>query len=142
MSLFRRNSLPIPNNDEYPSQSILLNPIPPSQQQQRSSSRTRSIRSASITSSSSQSTSMASCSYTPSSSAKVSFAPLPEVPPELKRRNSITLGVAARKNLLIGQGSAPVQRSPGVPNSNGVRKVYMTDEEWEEYKKAFDKKNG
>jgi len=80
-------------------------------------------------------------------SSKVSFAPLPFVP-ETKRRNSITLGVAARKDMLVQQGTAP-RSQPGPPRSGdgiagsgGVRKVYMTDEEWEEYKKKYDKKNG
>jgi len=72
----------------------------------------------------------------------------------MKRRNTITLGVAARKDMLVQQGTAP--RAPtGAPRPTGgagggggergsgsVRKVYMTDEEWEEYKRKYDEKNG
>ena len=50
--------------------------------------------------------------------------------------------------MLVQQGTAP-RSQPGPPRSGdggagsgGVRKVYMTDEEWEEYKKKYDKKNG
>ena len=63
--------------------------------------------------------------------SSVTFAPLPQVPPELKRRSSITLGVAARKNLLTSQGQA---RKTGV--------VYMTDEDWELYKKQYEANSG
>lgn len=76
-------------------------------------------------------------------SPSVSFAPLPYVP-NLERRRSITLGVAARSNLLKTQGSAAggmgnagAQPIPGaLPRKEG-RKGYlmMTDEEWEYYKK-------
>jgi hypothetical protein len=73
----------------------------------------------------------------------VSFAPLPVIPPELKRRNSITLGVAARKNLL----SSPADNmypNPGGKKAdpNGIQKVYMNDADWEEYKRHHDEKNG
>jgi hypothetical protein len=162
--MFRRNSLPVPSHDEYPSQSILLNPLNPSRPSQ-SPHKSPSVHIENAASSSQQITddgtstsnsnvsssphgstfSLASTSYggtNGSSSTKVSFAPLPVVPPELKRRNSITLGVAARKNLLTQQGSAP-PRAPGAgQNSGGVRKVYMTDAEWEAYKKSYEDKNG
>lgn len=76
-------------------------------------------------------------------SPSVSFAPLPYVP-NLERRRSITLGVAARSNLLKTQGSAAggmgnasAQPIPGAPSRRDGRKGYlmMTDEEWEYYKK-------
>ncbi|WVO17225.1 hypothetical protein L204_104917 [Cryptococcus depauperatus] len=66
------------------------------------------------------------------SSPKIRFAPLPVVHPEFRRRNSITLGVAARKNL-ISQAHNP---------QNNVQKLYMTDEDWDNYKKQYDAKNG
>jgi hypothetical protein len=69
----------------------------------------------------------------PRRNSVVHFAPLPEVPPELKRRSSITLGVAARKNLLSSQGGAA-----GV--KTGV--VYMNDADWELYKKQYEAKHG
>ncbi|WVQ95797.1 hypothetical protein IAU59_002896 [Kwoniella sp. CBS 9459] len=71
------------------------------------------------------------------STPKISFAPLPEIPLELKRRNSITIGVASRKNLLTGQGSAAGGGGP-----RGSHKVMMTDQEWEDYKRQFDEANG
>ncbi|WVF68244.1 hypothetical protein IAT40_003009 [Kwoniella sp. CBS 6097] len=71
------------------------------------------------------------------STPKISFAPLPEIPVELKRRNSITIGVASRKNLLTGQGSAAGGEGP-----RGTHKVMMTDQEWEDYKRHFEEKNG
>lgn len=64
------------------------------------------------------------------SSAKIHFAPLPQVPPDLKRRSSITLGVAARKHLLSNQSQ---QAKPGT--------VYMTDDQWELYKKQYEANN-
>lgn len=76
-------------------------------------------------------------------SPSVSFAPLPYVP-NLERRRSITLGVAARSNLLKTQGSAAggmgnasAQPIPGGQTRKDGRKGYlmMTDEEWEYYKK-------
>jgi hypothetical protein len=88
----------------------------------------------------------------PSCSSKVSFAPLPVVPPELKRRNTITLGVAARKNLLTGQGT--VDAVPGGNNAvsrpsgsgsgsnGGMKSLYLTDEEWEQYKDQYAAKQG
>ena len=159
MSLFRRNSLPVPGQDEYPSHSILLNgprkptsPLPQPQHIENLSVPSQGDRRGSVSSVSSYTSTPASHagstqSSTTPSSAKVSFAPLPEVPPELKRRNSITLGVAARKNLLIQQGTAP-GRPPGAGpphvhgNNGGIRKVYMTDDEWEAYKKQYEAKNG
>jgi hypothetical protein len=69
--------------------------------------------------------------HRPRRGSSVTFAPLPQVPPELKRRSSITLGVAARKNLLTSQGQA---RKQGV--------VYMTDEDWEVYKKQYEANHG
>ncbi|EIW71528.1 hypothetical protein M231_07550 [Tremella mesenterica] len=86
-----------------PSPSILLNPIPSSPLPRRSPSETGST----------------------GSRNKIKFAPLPQVP-ELKRRSSITLGVAARKNLLHDQS----QKKSGV--------VYMSDEDWERYKKDYE----
>lgn len=83
-----------------------------------------------------------------STSSKVSFAPLPEIPPELKRRNSIAIGVASRKQLLTGQpasagGGGGVQRSPvRTTDSRGIKKLYMTDDEWEEYKKQYQNRHG
>ncbi|OCF33560.1 hypothetical protein I316_04632 [Kwoniella heveanensis BCC8398] len=72
------------------------------------------------------------------STPKISFAPLPEIPVELKRRNSITIGVASRKNLLTGQGSA----AGGGGGPRGSNRVMMTDQEWEDYKRHFEEKNG
>ncbi|WRT69719.1 uncharacterized protein IL334_006709 [Kwoniella shivajii] len=68
------------------------------------------------------------------STPKISFAPLPTIPNELKRRNSISIGVASRKNLLAGGG--------GGSGGSGVNKVVMTDEDWENYKRKFDEKSG
>ncbi|KAK6908717.1 hypothetical protein I204_01999 [Kwoniella mangroviensis CBS 8886] len=62
------------------------------------------------------------------STPKISFAPLPTIPNELKRRNSISIGVASRKHLLGG--------------GNGPNKIVMSDEEWENYKKHYDEKSG
>lgn len=76
-------------------------------------------------------------------SPSVSFAPLPYVP-NLERRRSITLGVAARSNLLKTQGGAAggmatptAPLTPGVSPRKDRMKGYlmMTDEEWEYYKK-------
>lgn len=94
-----------------------------------------------------------------SGSASVSFAPLPVIPPELKRRSSITLGVAARKNLLsspedeiypdprragagAGTGAGAGGAGRGKGNGSGVKAVYMNDQDWEEYKRQHDVKNG
>jgi hypothetical protein len=67
----------------------------------------------------------------------IRFAPLPTT--GLQRTTSITLGVAARSNLLRTQGS-PAQnmkgRSEGGPG--GREKVMMTDAEWEEYKRRYE----
>lgn len=73
----------------------------------------------------------------------MSFAPLPVIPPELKRRNSITLGVAARKNLLSSPADN-IYPNPGkrAGQPGGVQKVYMNDTEWEEYKRQHEEKNG
>lgn len=153
MSLFRRNSLPVPSPDEYPSHSILLNGSSRSphlklspqhiEDSQPSNSSAQSTSTVPASPNGSLRSTTSSVPYPNSiSSAKVSFAPLPIVPPELKRRNSITLGVAARANLLSQQGSAP-PRVPGAgANRGNVIKVSMTDEEWESYKRAFDEKNG
>jgi hypothetical protein len=79
----------------------------------------------------------------PSPSPSVQFAPLPYVP-NLERRRSITLGVAARSNLLKTQGGAAggmgnvnIPSTPGVlPRKDGMKGyLMMTDEEWEYYKK-------
>lgn len=81
-------------------------------------------------------------------SGSVSFAPLPVIPPELKRRSSITLGVAARKNLLSSPEDEiypdPRRKAAGQGGSsnNGVKAVYMNDQDWEEYKRQHDVKNG
>lgn len=70
----------------------------------------------------------------------IRFGALPERPPELRRRNSITLGVLARKNMLSAQGTY----NPGGGTGAGgpVNKVYMTDAEWAEYQEKFAKKSG
>lgn len=60
---------------------------------------------------------------------KIRFGNCPERPPELRRRNSITLGVLARKSMLHAQGTLP----------GGTRVVNMTDEEWEAYQNKFQK---
>lgn len=60
---------------------------------------------------------------------KIRFGNCPERPPELRRRNSITLGVLARKSMLHAQGTVP----------GGARVVNMTDEEWEAYQSKFQK---
>lgn len=60
---------------------------------------------------------------------KIRFGNCPERPPELRRRNSITLGVLARKSMLHAQGTLP----------GGTRVVNMTDEEWEAYQNRFQK---
>lgn len=75
-------------------------------------------------------------------SPSVSFAPLPQVP-NLERTRSITLGVAARSNMLKTQGSAAGRMGSGasqngaaLPRKDGMRGyLMMTDEEWEYYKK-------
>jgi hypothetical protein len=81
---------------------------------------------------------------TRASHQSVSFAPLPVIPPELKRRSSITLGVAARKNLLSSpeDNIYPDPRRKGGPNQGGIQKVYMNDADWEEYKRHHAEKNG
>jgi hypothetical protein len=72
-------------------------------------------------------------------SPSVSFAPLPQVP-NLERTRSITLGVAARSNMLKTQGNAAgkmgSQSGAALPRKDGMRGyLMMTDEEWEYYKK-------
>jgi hypothetical protein len=82
---------------------------------------------------------------TRASTQSVSFAPLPVIPPELKRRSSITLGVAARKNLLSSPEDEiypDPRRKAGGGQAGGVQKVYMNDADWEEYKRHHDEKNG
>ncbi len=87
-----------------------------------------------------RSTTSASGSYSPSlsassyvsgpvseSCAKIRFAPLPQVPPELKRSSSISLGVAARKHLLSNQAQQT--------GKSGA--VYMNDADWQIYKKQY-----
>lgn len=64
------------------------------------------------------------------SSPKIRFGNCPERPPELKRRNSIALGVLSRRNMLQAQGSTP-------SSSGTVNKVYMTDQEWADYQAKF-----
>jgi hypothetical protein len=133
----RRNSRTSPTADQ-PGYSILLNGNNPSSQ-----SRPRSSSSASAisTSSSSSLPPTSASSSRPSLCAKVSFAPLPEVPPELKRRSSITLGVASRKNLLSNQGGTSMSGGAGRTAPRKANVVYMTDEEWEHYKKQYESKN-
>ena len=63
-------------------------------------------------------------------STRIHFAPLPQVPPELKRRSSIALGVAARKNLLSNQ------------QAGNHRVLTMNDADWQEYKKQYEVSNG
>jgi hypothetical protein len=72
-----------------------------------------------------------------SPSPKIRFGNCPERPPELRRRNSITLGVLARKNMLHAQGTIPANRSAS--GTGGMNKVYMTDAEWEAYQQKFAK---
>lgn len=62
-------------------------------------------------------------------SPSVSFAPLPHVP-AIERRRSISLGYAARSQLLKTQGNGP--RTSGGGSS---KRLVMTDEEWDEYKR-------
>lgn len=64
---------------------------------------------------------------------KIKFAPLPERPPELQRRSSITLGVLARKNLLSEQSNGTGGTKGGV--------LYMTDSEWDKYRKQYEDKH-
>ncbi|TYJ54621.1 hypothetical protein B9479_004751 [Cryptococcus floricola] len=72
------------------------------------------------------------------STPKISFAPLPTVPPEFRRRNSISLGVASRRNLIGAQNGLP----PGVQKHSGVHSVIMNDEEWEEYQRQYHERKG
>ncbi|PWY97652.1 hypothetical protein BCV70DRAFT_48991 [Testicularia cyperi] len=58
--------------------------------------------------------SVASTTSSGSSAAAIKFAPLP-VSGRLKRANSITIGVAARSQLLQSQGTAAPQRPPTTP---------------------------
>lgn len=145
---------------DQPGHSILLNgstssgskPIPPREPEhiEDSSSVFGTSYASNASASISDAASIASgpSSASGSASTKVSFAPLPTVPAEMKRRNSITLGVAARKNMLVQQGTAPRAapnaRPPGAGATRGsgnVRQVYMTDEEWEAYKKQYEDKH-
>lgn len=68
----------------------------------------------------------------------MSFAPLPEMPTDLTRRKSITLGVAARSNILKTQGNAAGGMGGGARNQGFV---LMNDEEWERYKQDMAAKN-
>lgn len=169
--MLRRSSLLNPPNpslsSEQPSQSILLNcpaRVGPETETQTPSSPSTATSTSSLTTPStsdgfpdtsspspqgvrprsiSRSTVGSTSTGTPGST-KVSFAPLPVVPP-LKRRSTITLGVAARKNLLTGQGTAPLSPNglgPRPSNSSGTKTVYMTDEDWEAYKKQYEKGTG
>lgn len=74
-----------------------------------------------------------------SPSPKIRFGALPERPPELRRRNSISLGVLARKNMLHAQGSYAGGSDGGA--GGATRRVMMTDEEWEAYQAKFAQKN-
>lgn len=58
--------------------------------------------------------------------SSISFAPLPQRPASLPRRNSITLGVAARSNFFNGKGTS-VHKNP-----DGSMVKVMTAEEWKE----------
>ena len=149
----RRPSVNIPSAGEQPGPSILLNPEEGSPDLARlTPSRSRNtIRRYSSTPSRSSVTTISpsivipprtpniasesgSGTSGPASCSKVSFAPLPERPPELRRRSSITLGVAARKNLLgVGAGRPPGQQKRV---GAGGTAVWMTDEEWAEYKET------
>ena len=143
----RRTSLPIPCSKDQPGHSILLNSGSCEQEALHANSNSNPTTvspSGSSTSVHSTTSSATSTCRAPnaasSSSCKVSFAPLPQVPPEMKRRNSITLGVAARKQLLSGPngGGGGTPRSAG----NGGTELYMSEEDWELYKKQFEEKNG
>ncbi|KAL7413792.1 hypothetical protein BDY24DRAFT_388170 [Mrakia frigida] len=72
-------------------------------------------------------------------SSRITFAPLPPAPPEdeKRRRNSISVGVAARGQILRSQGATGKKA-----NNNGVIYVPMTDEEWEAYKVKFNREQG
>ncbi|WWC92822.1 uncharacterized protein L201_007781 [Kwoniella dendrophila CBS 6074] len=74
-----------------------------------------------------------------SSTTKISFAPLPTIPNELKRRNSISIGVASRKHLISGGGGGG---EGGNARGRSVNKLMMSDAEWEDYKKHYDEKSG
>ncbi|KAK4683558.1 hypothetical protein P7C73_g6685, partial [Tremellales sp. Uapishka_1] len=67
-----------------------------------------------------------------SASSTVRFAPLPEMPVELKRRSSISLGVAARAHL-IGAGSGNAKGGRGT--------MVMNEDDWETYKKQYESKS-
>lgn len=58
--------------------------------------------------------------------SSISFAPLPQRPASLPRRNSITLGVAARSNFFNGKGTN-VHKNP-----DGSMVKVMSAEEWKE----------
>lgn len=75
-----------------------------------------------------------------SRSPSVTFAPLPEVPMDLTRRRSITLGVAARSSLLKTQGGA-AGRMGGQPGGGKSNVLMMNDEQWEQYKQDVAAKN-
>lgn len=167
-------------NPDVPGHSILLNSTdrldsdrPSDQGGQRAPSPHRSISTTSSHASNTNSSQSHGYGYAHSeadftgskaSSGSVSFAPLPVIPPELKRRSSITLGVAARKNLLSspedeiypdprragagagagsGSGAGAAGGAGGKSKGNGaVKAVYMNDQDWEEYKRQHDVKNG
>lgn len=61
------------------------------------------------------------------------------MPADLNRRKSITLGVAARSNILKTQGSA----AGGMGGASGRNQgfVLMNDEEWEKYKRDMAARN-
>nr|XP_018260285.1 uncharacterized protein I303_07203 [Kwoniella dejecticola CBS 10117]OBR82443.1 hypothetical protein I303_07203 [Kwoniella dejecticola CBS 10117] len=73
------------------------------------------------------------------STPKISFAPLPTIPNELKRRNSISIGVASRKHLIGGGGGSTAGGAGGPRN---VNKIMLTDEDWENYKRHYSEKSG
>ena len=115
----------------------------------------RRARASSVTASSPSSSSASGANLHRSGSGRsplVSFAPLPPVP-DLERRRSITLGVAARSNLLKTQGGARSGAggssgaagagagAGGRKRTGGSQVLMMTDEEWEEYKRNIQQRN-
>ncbi|KAL1411110.1 hypothetical protein Q8F55_002060 [Vanrija albida] len=83
-----------------------------------------------------------SISSTIASSPKIRFGECPERPPELRRRNSITLGVLARKNMLHAQGTVSAASGARGAQQGHIRSVHMTDAEWTEYQRQFAQKSG
>ncbi|TIA93647.1 hypothetical protein E3P99_00093 [Wallemia hederae] len=61
----------------------------------------------------------------------ISFAPLPQRPSSMPRRNSITLGVAARSSFFNGSGNGSVRK-----NSDGSMVKTFTAEEWKQLEES------